>query len=74
MQKYVNITEGMKVVDIAKEESGYNYYGHIRHNGEWAIMREKTDQSEYRFKIGASDYSTNWSTRGSLNYRLPTIG
>ena len=74
MSKYNEITEGMTVVDIANEESGYNYFGKIRKNGEWAIMRQKTNELEYRFAIGASDYSTNWSNRASLSYNFPTIG
>lgn len=74
MSKYNNITDGMKVVDVANEEGGYNYFGNIRSNGEWAIMRQKTNELEYRFAIGASDYSTNWTNRASLNYGLPTIG
>jgi len=74
MSKYNNITDGMKVVDISSAEGGYNYYGFIRANGEWAIMRENTAQSEYRFSVGGSNYSTNWTNRTSLVYSLPTIG
>jgi len=74
MSKYNNITEGMKVVDVSLSEDGYNYYGFVRSNGEWAIMRENTAQTEYRFSVGGSDYSTNWTNRASLGYRLPTIG
>ena len=74
MNKFSKIIDGASVVDVANEESGYNYYGFLRHNGEWIIMRENTAQTEYRFALGASDYSTNWGNRGSLDYDLPTIG
>jgi len=74
MEKFKNITEGTRIVDIANEEGGYNYYGFIRHNGEWVIMRETTTQTQYRFALGADNYSTNWTNRASLSYGLPTIG
>jgi len=73
MQRYKDITEGAKIVDVVKEESGYNYYGYIRANGEWVIMRENTAQTQYRFKLGASNYATNWTNRASLTYGYPTI-
>ena len=72
MSKYNEYLDGMTLVDQALDESGYNYYGYIRTNGEWAIMRQKTDESEYRFKVGASGYS--FSDRATYNYGLPTIG
>lgn len=73
MQKFKNITEGMKVVDISKDEGGYNYYGYLRHNGEWVIMREATNQLQYRYKVGADAYSTAWTARTSQSYNLPTL-
>ena len=73
MSKFNTILEGMKVVDVANAEGGYNYYGNIRKNGEWAIMRENTAQTQYRFKLGASNYATNWTNRASLTYGYPTI-
>lgn len=73
MSRFNSITEGATVVDIANGVGSYNYYGFIRKNGEWIIMREKTDQTEYRFAFGASDYSTNWTNKASLTYGLPTV-
>lgn len=74
MPKYKTLTEGSIVVDISESEGGYNYYGRIRTNGEWVILREKTDGTEIRYAIGGSSYSTNWTNRTSLNYGLGTIG
>ena len=73
MSRFNSIIEGASVVDIASNEGGYNYYGYIRKNGEWIIMRENTAQTEYRFAYGMSTYSTNWSNRASLDYKLPTV-
>jgi hypothetical protein len=70
MSRYTTLTDGMLVVDQVTE-GNYTYYGMVRFNGEWLIMRQKTDDSEYRFKIGAHDYSTNWTNRTSLEYGLP---
>ena len=74
MNRYSKIVEGASVVDIANEEDGFNYYGFIRVNGEWIIMRESTAQTQYRFKLGSSNYSTAWTNRASHTYGLPTIG
>jgi len=74
MSKFTSITKGMTIADIAEGESGYNYYGKIRTNGEWAIVRETVAGTEYRIIIGARDYSTAWAGRGSASYGLPTIG
>lgn len=72
MSRFKSLLAGMEVVDISEAEGGYNYYGYVRANGEWAIMRELVAGTEYRFVIGASAYSTNWTARTSLNYTLPT--
>lgn len=74
MQKFQKLTDGMMVVNISESEGGYNYFGYIRHNGEWVIMRENVAETEFLFTIGANNYSTKWSGRTSLNYNLPIIG
>jgi len=71
MSKFNSITDGMKISDTALNESGYNYYGFIRANGEWAIMRENIAQTEYRYKIGGKDY--NFSERASGGYKVPVF-
>ena len=73
MSKFKSITDGMKIVDTSLAEGGYNYYGSVRHNGEYVIMRENVAQTEYRFKLGADNYSANWTIRTTLTYGLPTI-
>jgi len=75
MNKFADIIDGMRIVDSSLDEGGYNYYGYLRHNGEWAIMRQNAAETEYRYKIGASGYSTAWTNHATLpNYRLPIIG
>ena len=74
MPKYKKIIEGMSIVDIANSEDGYNYYGYIRTNGEWAILRAKTDNTEFRIKVGSSGYEAAFTARASHTYKIPTIG
>ena len=71
MAKYKKFVDGMEIADIASSEGGYNYYGYTRwgNNSQWAILREKTDQSEYRWAVGKSNYATNWTGRAGLNYK-----
>ena len=73
MSRFNTIIAGASVANMASAEGGYNYYGYIRTNGEWIIMRENTAQTEYRFAFGNADYSTNWTGRAGLDYKLPTV-
>ena len=74
MNKFSGILDGMQIADISLSEGGYNYYGYVRHNGEWVILRENTAQTEYRVTMGADSYSTAWTARTTQNYKYPTIG
>lgn len=70
MNRFTILTEGMMVVDISND-GGYTYYGYVRHNGEWIILRENDAATQYRVAMGAHDYETNWTNRTSLDYKLP---
>jgi len=74
MSKFTGLFDGMAVADIAESEGGYNYYGSVRSNGEWGIMRETTAGTEYRVVVGVSGYAAGWTARASHTYTLPTIG
>lgn len=53
-----------KVSDI--DSSTPSYYGFIKFDGSWYIMKESS--GTYRYVKGASSYSTNWTNRASLTY------
>lgn len=80
MSNVFSILEGKDVKDIAESESHdvdagtFNYYGFSNKKGEWVIMREKTDGTEYRFALGGTNYSTAWTSRSSQSYGLGHIG
>lgn len=65
-----NQLSGFDCMDVAENEAGYNYYGFTKAGGAWRILREKTDGSEYRFAVGAGDYSAAFVNRVNLNYKL----
>lgn len=67
------ITEGMMIADTSLAEGGYNYYGYVRKDGAWVIIRENTGETEYRYRIGSENYSTGWSGRTGLNFTIPTV-
>lgn len=45
---------------------GFNYYGYLKTNGSYYIMRETLSTGAYRYIKGTSDYTTNWTNRASL--------
>ena len=70
MGRYTSLLDGMDVINIAENESGYNYYLFNRWGREeWLIMREATDGSEYLFAIGKGSASNAWTARASKNYK-----
>jgi hypothetical protein len=64
-----NYLSGYDIAEARESESGYNYYGYTRPDGSWRILREKTDNTEYRFAIGSSDFATNFAGRSGLEYQ-----
>ena len=57
------ITDGTTVVDIAKAESGFNYYLMVRPGGSGLILRESVDETEYRVSVFAGkDIADNAET------------
>lgn len=73
MGRYTSLLEGMEVVQIAENETGYNYYGFSRWGrNEWLIMREKIDGTEYLYAIGKGSFDNAWIARASKTYKKPT--
>ncbi|MFO7969963.1 MAG: hypothetical protein R6U15_07650 [Candidatus Izemoplasmatales bacterium] len=73
MGRYTSLLDGMEIVQISENESGYNYYGYSRWGrNEWLLMREKTDKTEYLYAIGKGSFDNAWSARTSKNYKKPT--
>ncbi len=66
--------DGCQIVDVRKNESGYNYYTYLSSGttSRSVFMREKTDETEYRYFYGVgSNYDADFSARASLNYIKP---
>ena len=81
MSRYAKITDGANVVDIAKGELGFNYYLFTRPGGSGIIMREKTDETEYRFYLfagkntqaeSATNTQAQWDDRANKGYLRPS--
>lgn len=74
---FKTILDGYSINDVATTEANdneasgnlYNYYGYVSHDGAWVIMREKSDETEYRYCIGSSGYTTAWSARASKVFK-----
>lgn len=74
-----NILEGTNLTDVATGEvhsvdaGTFNYYGYSKPDGSWVILREKDDESEYRFDIGSAnqgdDYPTAYTDRQNRTYK-----
>ncbi len=44
------------------------YYGFVKANGNWYIMKEVTSAGSYRFTKGTSDFTTAWTNRATQTY------
>lgn len=58
-------TDGYKISEL--DDSSPAYYGFVRRDGAWFIMKEGTG-GDYRYSKGSSSFSTNWTNRASLSY------
>jgi len=58
------------IFEISDEDESGNplYYGYLSENGSWIIQQHNTTTGAYRYKMGQSDYATNWTGRGGLSY------
>lgn len=59
-------TDGYEIADI-DDTSSPAYYGFLKSNGSWYIMREDSSGA-YRYCKGSSTFSTNWTNRATLTY------
>lgn len=75
------ITDGTTVVDIKKGELGFNYYLMVRPGGSGLILREKTDETEYRVSVFAgkntsdeaeTNVDTIFADRANRDYIRPS--
>lgn len=53
-----------QIADI-DDDATPNYYGFERLDGKWYILKEDTSAKTYRYRSGASGYSTAWAGRAS---------
>lgn len=72
LRNIINLLTDKNIVSIDTASVGYNYYGFMSKSGVWTIMREKQDQTEYRYAVGNMDYDTNWLGRTGLIYQYPS--
>ncbi len=59
-------TDGYEITEI-DDASSPAYYGFLKKNGYWYIMKEDSTGA-YRYSKGTSSFSTNWTNRASLTY------
>ena len=52
------------------DDTTTKYYGFVRSDGAWYIMRETTDSGDqlYRYVAGSSAYTTAWTNRATQSY------
>jgi len=44
------------------------YFGFLRANGNWYILRQEVADKHYRYVQGESGYATAWTGRAALSY------
>ncbi len=60
-------TEGYTISEI-DDENTLTYYGFVKHDGAWFIMKEDVDNNSYRYARGDSKFLNYWKDRASLKY------
>lgn len=63
------------IVGQALNLDGYNYYAYVSSgtDSQLIIMREKTDETEYKYYFGAgSNFETLWGQKTLLGYLYPS--
>lgn len=59
-------TDGYEITEI-DDTSSPAYYGFLKKNGYWYIMKEDSTGA-YRYSKGTTAFTTNWTNRASLTY------
>lgn len=62
------ILDGYAASDTDESDGTYNYYGFLKADGSWYILRTTKTQTALRYFAGSSDYVTNWTGKGALSY------
>lgn len=66
--------DDLLIVDVALAEAGYNYYSYLSSGTESRsmIVREKLDETEYRYFFGkGSNYDADWAARATKAISTP---
>lgn len=76
MSRYTDILAGGNIVEIRENEAGFNYYGYVRSDGSWVIMRETIATQTFLYAVGGptkdDDFDTAFTARASKNYKKPS--
>lgn len=56
---------GYRISDRDSDNADFNYYGYLKADGGFYIMREELATGAYRYYQGGSDYATAWTNRTS---------
>jgi len=59
-----------KISDSAEPAGGPEYFGFLRQDGYWFIMKITTSGTDktYRYISGTTDYTTSWTGKAGLSY------
>lgn len=70
------IQKALRTIDADKykisdfeETISIGYYGFLKADGNWYIMKWNTVVNSFRFAKGESNYPTNWTNRATLTYK-----
>ena len=54
--------------DGDESDSTYYYYGFLKADGSWYILRVTSTMTEARYAAGSSSYTTAWVTKSNQSY------
>lgn len=69
-ENFNQVLDAYRVVDIDEGSASPRYYGYLRFDGYWFIMKAVVSSgvTTYTFAKGTTSYSSNWTGRAGLSY------
>lgn len=66
--KYADPLNDYRIADRDTGNGAYNYFGYLKTDGSYYIMREEVSIGAYRYTRGTGSYPSVWTNRAGQSY------